>query len=156
LGLLGIAGVAGFWYYRKQVTVLQDSLDFKIIGFRLGDLTGAVSQVFLTLRIFSKSTLDADIQEVFADVYLDNMKIGNVQNLDKFILPAKGYSDVKLIVTFSPKQILADVVKLANSYLITKDLSIKAKGYIKIKLGGMFNITVPFDYATTMKEIQQG
>lgn len=155
LAVASIAGVAGYLYYSKQVKLLQNSLTYKLISFSIGTVTETAAQVFLTMRIFSSSTLDADIQELYTDVYLNGILVGNVQNLDKFILPAKGYSDVNLTVTFSPRELLMDALKLVSSFLNAKDFFIKVQGFIKIKMVGFINMSVPFTYDTSLHEIMQ-
>lgn len=155
LAVAAVAGGAAYWYYNKEIKILENSVTYKIIGFQIGTVTKQTTQVFLTLRIFSNSTLDADIQEMYTDIYFNGILVGNFQNLEKFVLPAKGYSDAKITVTFSPEQIAIDAIKLAESFLDTKNFAIKAQGYVKLKLFGLINTTVPFTYDTTLHEILQ-
>jgi LEA14-like dessication related protein len=133
---------------------LKTPLTYKLLSINPGDLTAETTQVIIGLRIFSQSTLDADIQDIIADLWLNYINIGTIESVEPFVLPAKGYSDAKIRVTFHPKQLTADAVKLANSYLITRDLAIKLAGNIKIKMAGLINATVPFNYETNLKELK--
>lgn len=141
----------GIYYYYKQVTLLTN-LDYKLIGFHVESLSLTQSVVDLDMRIWSKSTIEATIKNLDLNVFIDGVKLGNVTEISTIVIPAKGYSDVKLKVILSPLQIGENVLNLFNNYSSNKDSKILMTGFAKVK-SSFIETTVPFTYQTTIKEM---
>lgn len=170
VGGLVAAGFATYGYYKQQIERLQNETEYKLVGFRVGKLSMDLIQIFLTLRIYSKSTIDAEILGFSTDVWLNNVKIAEV-GLDKErqavnifgttpegkskknILPAKGYSDIGIEINVLPQEIKDNAFALIKSYATMKDLSIRAdNGKVLVKVGPLKK-EITFDYSTTLKEL---
>lgn len=149
-GVIVAAGAVGY-YYTRQISLLK-SLKYKLISFNLGDITGTTGTATMIFRIFSDSTISAQVQELYIDVFINGKKLGTIEDNVPFIIPAKGYSDVNLAVTFSPQLILADALNLLTDYLGSQDFAINLNGYVKVKTA-FISVSVPFTYDTTLKQI---
>lgn len=152
LSSIAITGAGAYYFYQRQINLLKNSLTYKPIGFKIMDLSADKTSVLVKLRISSSSTLDADIKDVYVDLFLNDNYFGSVQNQGSVIIPAKGYSDIELMVTISPKSVIGDLLKLVTSIINTKDISIRINGFVKLK-ALFFFISTPFTYETTLKEI---
>lgn len=150
-GSLAVVGTAGYIYYKKQVEQLQE-MNFELINFNVGDITKDPTKAFLTIRIISNSTIDATIKDLFIDVMVNGTKLGTIEETKEFIIPAKGYSDVPLTITYSPKLLLGSALQVLNSYLSAKDFMINLDGFVKIKIA-FLSKTVPFRFGTSTKQL---
>ncbi len=157
-GLVGIAGVA-VYYYEHQISILQD-LTYQVIAFNLTNISGDLATINLTVRIMSSSTLDATVKGLYIDLYVNGIKLGSITSSKHFVIPARsttgipGYSDVPLQLNFSPKLLLGNVLGLVVGITNTQDFTIDLIGYVQIK-EAFLNISVPFTYSTTLKQILQ-
>lgn len=166
VGGLVAAYVAVRRYYLQQIDKLQNEMTYKLVGFRVGQLSMQLVEIFLTLRLHSTSTLDAEILDFSTDVLLENVKVAAI-HLDKEklsanmkaggskknILPAKGYSDISIRVEVFPDEVKGNVVSILKTYVATKNLLVNlVNGKVKVKIGPVSK-SVDFDYATNLKEL---
>lgn len=151
LFVIGIGGIGVYYYYQRQVAALSN-LTYKLVGFSIGDLSQPIVQANLIFRIYSSSTIDAQVNGLNLDVYINGAKLGNIQNTTSFIIPAAGYSDVPLTVTFSPAVLASDAVSVLTTYLTSSDMLIALNGYVSVK-SAFLNVSVPVNYSTTLKEV---
>jgi LEA14-like dessication related protein len=149
---LGIAGAGAgiYFYYKQQIDDLMN-FTYEIIGYGIDKLTLADATIRLTIRVHSTSKLSATITNLNLDVYMDDVKLGNVQEVNPIIIPAMGYSDVEVKVNFSPVQIGQNAINLIQNYAQKNDSVIRTAGYMKVK-AGFVSTSVPFEYTTTIKE----
>lgn len=162
-GSLAAGGGIGYWYYNKQLQILKESFKIKPIKIQLGRFSGDSAELLLALRIESQSNLDAEILDYSASIVIQGENIANI-SLDKNqfadasfaktnILPAKGYSDIHLIVSFDPQKIVGQGWSIIKGFANSRDLLIElrnSKGTIKT---GFIKMSVPIDYQTTLMEI---
>ena len=151
IGAIVLVIGGGAYYYYKQVSLLQN-LKYKLIGFHIEALSLTQSVVNLDMRIWSESTLEATVKNLDLNVFLDGVKLGNVSEVSTIVIPAKGYSDVKLKVIFSPLQIGQNTLNLLSNYNNNKDSKILMTGFAKVK-SAFIETTVPFTYETTIKQM---
>jgi LEA14-like dessication related protein len=151
LFVVGIGAIGVYYYYNQQVAALRN-LTYKLIGFSIGDLSQPIVQANLIFRIYSSSTIDAQVNGLNLDVYINGARLGNIQNTTSFIIPANGYSDVPLTVTFSPAVLASDAVSVLTTYLTSSDMLIALNGYVSVK-SAFLNVSVPVNYSTTLKEV---
>lgn len=147
---LVVLGGVGFYYF-KEIQLIQN-ITYQLIGFNVSNLSESVSTVTLDLRLFSQSTIDAEVEALFLDVYLDNVKLGSVQQVAPFLIPARGYSDAQLLVNFSPALLVGDALNLLTGTALSGDMAVQVLGYAKIK-SSFLTLTIPFTYSTTAKEL---
>lgn len=148
---VGIGVVGAYYYYQRQVAALHN-LTYKLVGFSLGDMSQPIVTATLIFRIYSSSTIDAQVNALFLDVYINGAKIGTIQNASSFIIPAAGYSDVPLTVSFSPAVLESDAIGVLATYLTSQDMIIALNGYVSVK-SAFLNVSVPVNYTTTLKEV---
>ncbi len=145
-----VVGGGAYYYYTRQINMLEN-LEYKGTGLQIITMTEDLVVVTLRLRITSKSTLEAVITDLNLDFYLNDIKLANVVDDKKIVIPAKGYSDVDLKISFSPKEIRQDFVTLASYFIQTSDANIKLNGYAKVK-SAFITLRLPFEYETTLRE----
>jgi len=153
-----VLGGTAIYYYRRQLALLQD-LSYEVIGVKYAENYDPKNPAFtLTIRIFSKSTLDAQVKSLDVDVYFNGVKQLVVKSASPFIIPAQGYSDAQLTVTTSLDLLAGDMAGLIGGLVggLTggKGIIIKLDGFIRIK-EVFLTISVPFTYATSLNQILQ-
>lgn len=143
-----ILGGVGYYYY-KDIQLLEN-ITYQLIGINLQNVSPTLTTVTLDLRLFSQSTINAQVQALFLDVYINNTKVGSVQQVAPFIIPAMGYADAELNVNISPELLLGDALNLLTSGIATgSNGAVMVVGYAKVK-SSFLTITVPFNYTTTI------
>lgn len=163
-GSLVVIGAAGYYYYNRQITALENT-QYKVIGIKVDQMTGNQAVVELTLRLTSQSTIEAEIVDFYFEVFLGQSKVATLTPKKSFTLPAMGYTDIQLNVQFSPRLLALDAVTLLTAYLNKKDLGIRVVGNVKIKSavfalpGGTRKVipiyvtaTVPIEYDSSIQQ----
>lgn len=145
-----VIGGAIYYYYRQAN--LLTNLTYKLIGFHFESLSLTNSVIDLELRIWSQSTIEATIKNLDLQVFIDGVKLGNINELTPIVVPAKGYSDIGLKVSFSPLTIGQNALNLLSNYQTNKDSKILMTGFATVK-SSFIETTVPFTYETTIREI---
>lgn len=143
--LLAVGGIgyAAYRYVVKQKDLLnQYSADLINIGFV--SMTADQWVISFTIRLNNKSDIEATMEKMYADIYLNNVYVGYVINDTPALIPAKGTSDIKLQATFAPKVILKNLIDIVTQILQVKDVSYRLNGYVKLK-SGFVPVSVPFD-----------
>lgn len=149
IGSLAILLAGGFFYYKKQIDLLYD-LEYLPLGFHLQNLSGGNVSINLKLRIKSKSTISAEVTNLNLDVYVADRKLGNVREEKPLILPARGYSDIDVTVTFNPKEVGFNIADLLSNLALTGDTMVKFNGYGTAK-SAFLTLNLPFTYETPLK-----
>lgn len=161
---LAAGGVGAYYFYQRQLDLLKNHLKYKIIWYSISKNPDDPSLVDFNfkVRITSDSTIEAKVKKLYLEIFVDGTKLGIIQNTtfkapdgterDYFIIPAKGFSDVPLKLTFSPKLLTGSLVSGILNYIGNKDMTLNLTGYIKIQ-SWVISISVPFTYQTTLKEI---
>lgn len=146
---LGLIGFAVYRYYKRQVKFLED-ITYKVIGFKIKKLSIESVSVDITARIFNASNIEATVKEMYLDAYINEIKIGNVNEVkDILILPQKS-SDVTFNFTFDPRLIGANVVSIITGSIAAKDVYFDVKGFLKVK-SGFLTLPLPFEYRNNLK-----
>jgi LEA14-like dessication related protein len=162
-GTVIVLGGIGYWYYTSQIELLKNSIVLTPVRVQLGSYTTEKADLLLTLRISNESNLDAEILDFSGSVILNGIKLADITlNKDQFIdattrktniLPARGYSDIDLVVSFAPNKILGDAWTIIKQFANTKDIAIQlADGQARIKTG-FIKTTIPIPYYTTLQQI---
>lgn len=146
---LGLIGFAVYRYYKRQVKFLED-ITYKVIGFKFKKLSIESVSVDITARIFNASNIEATVKEMYLDAYINEIKIGNVNEVkDILILPQKS-SDVTFNFTFDPRLIGANVVSIITGSIAAKDVYFDVKGFLRVK-SGFLTLPLPFEYRNNLK-----
>lgn len=146
-----VVGGGIYYFYKRQIELLKE-LTYKPMGLQLVKLDMDESIINLKLRITSTSTIEAMVDELNLDFYLNGIKLANIVENRTIVIPARGYSDVDLKIAFSPQAIKENVVSLGSYFIQKKDALIRLNGYAKVKSAFM-SLRLPFEYETTLKEL---
>ena len=151
LVLTGGIGYAAYRYFMKQKQLLEDYA-VKPISFSFLKTTATETIIVFVLRITNKSDIEATMSRMYADAYLHNLKVGELVSVSPAIIPAKGTADIKLQLTFNPKQISEDLVPVLVGIIVTRSLDYRLKGFVKLKTG-FIPVSVPFDESGNIKDL---
>ena len=121
-----------------------------LVGLTWVQQRGAVLDI--TQKIFNASNVEATASEVYLDVYLNNIKVGNINEVKDILIQPQKSTDVTYRFSFNPSIILTNVVNLITLSLAIKDLNIKVEGYVKVHSGFIYT-TLPFSYNNNLKSI---
>lgn len=148
-GGLAVIGVALYRYYKKQVDFLKD-ITYQVIGFKVVSISLDKVSLDIKARIFNASNVEATVKEMYLDVLINGVKVGNVNEVKNIpILPSKT-SDISFNFSFSPKLIGLNIVELVSSSVNSKDLILKLEGYVKMN-SGFISASLPFEYENNLK-----
>ena len=142
----GVAFLAGLaLYLRKQFQLLAE-YDYKIVGFRLRKLSGNQTTFDVTTRIFNKSNIEASVNKIFLEIFVENNKVGFVTEEGQWLIPAKGSTDIQMKITVNPQLLLKSATSVILSGVKQKDLNFTLKGYANVS-SGFLSTTIPITYS---------
>lgn len=147
---LGVIGFALYKYFMKQKDLLLD-YSWELAGIKLTKATPTEVNILFSMKFISKADIEAKVNSIYMDVYLDGKSVGYVTEVQPFVLPAKGHSFIDLNITFNPKLIFSNAVDFVLGIAQKKDIDIELKGYADIQ-SSFIKTTLPLDYKTTFKE----
>jgi len=151
IGGLGIIGYALYRYYQKQLNFLKN-IQYSLKGFKIINVAKEAVTLEITQKIFNASNVEANVSEMYLDLYINQIKVGTIdESKDILLLPNKS-TDVSYKLTFDPQLILKNVVNLVTLTIALKDMQIKAEGYVKVK-SGFISTTIPFSYKNNLKSL---
>lgn len=149
IGGLSIIAYALYRYYQRQVNFLKD-ITYQVTGVRIVSVSSSQVSLDITTRIYNASNVEATVKEMYLDVFINNVKVGNVNEVkDILILPQKT-TDITFNFSFSPKAIGANVKDLISFSLVAKDIVISLNGFVKVR-SSFITATLPFDYQNNLK-----
>ena len=151
LGGLGIIGYALYRYYKIQAKFLED-ITYKVLGVRVAKIPASAITLDITARIYNASNVEAVVKEMYLDLLVNDVKVGNVNEIkDIPILPQKS-SDISFSITFNPQLIKKNVVDLITFTIAAKDMKYELRGYVKVK-SGFLTTSLPFSYSNNLKSV---
>jgi LEA14-like dessication related protein len=151
LGGLGIIGYALYRYYKIQAKFLED-ITYKVLGVRVAKISASAITLDITARIYNASNVEAVVKEMYLDLLVNDVKVGNVNEIkDIPILPQKS-SDISFSITFNPQLIKKNVVDLITFTIAAKDMKYELRGYVKVK-SGFLTTSLPFSYSNNLKSV---
>jgi len=138
---IGIFGYSIYNFYKKQADLLKQ-FKWKIIDFNLTDWSEDLIKGVISFRFESISDVEITINEFYLDLYFNGKKVGYIQDVSKFIIPAKGYNDIPFEFTLDPQFIIKGLVDIVAYATKQKDATITLDGYVNLK-SGFIGATVP-------------
>jgi LEA14-like dessication related protein len=148
---LGVIGYSLYRYYQKQLNFLSN-IQYSLVGLKILNVTKEQVTLEITQRVFNASNVEAKVSEMYLDLFLNNIKVGNIdESTNILILPGKS-TDVSYKLTFDPQLILKNIVNLVSLTISLKDMVIRAEGYVKVHSGFIYT-TLPFTYSNNLKSI---
>lgn len=144
VGGIGAIIFAIYSYYKKQLKLITE-YDYKIIGVKVKKIT--VNEVIFDIkyRFFNKSNIEVEVNKIFLKVIVEGSEIGYITENNKFVIPAKGSSDVDLQISASPQLIFKNILGIGLGGVKRKDLKFTMDGYANIR-SGFVSTTLPIVY----------
>lgn len=146
---LGVIGYALYRYYSKQIDFLKD-ITYQVVGFKIAKVSANNVSVDITNRIYNASNVEATVSELYLDFLLNDVRIGQVNEVKDIVIKPQQTTDVTYRFTFDPKLVIKNVVDLITFSVAAKDMTFVAKGYAKVK-SAFLKTTIPFEYKNTLK-----
>lgn len=142
-------GLLGFVIYRYIVvqTALLKDFTYSIIGFQIQQMSASQVAFTLKIRFTNKSSIEATVSSLYADVLLNGNNVGYIVESKQFIIPAKASSDIDLYFAFQPQAILGSAVDLILGVFNKKSIPLSIKGTAKIS-SSFITTTIPIEYDT--------
>lgn len=150
VGGLSVLGFGVYQYLRKQKDLLMN-FTWKIQGFKIRKFSKDELAIDLNILFTSISDVEAKIERLYLDLFLDGKNVGYVSENNPFIVPAKGSATIPLKISINPKGIINNIIDLTLGVFKNKDLMFAVNGFAKIK-SGLFYTTLPIKYETSVKE----
>lgn len=150
IGGLGLLGFGLYKYFKTQADLLS-KYEWKIAGIKILKFNLTSLVLNLKIRFTSKADLEAKIERIYLDLFLEGKNVGFVTESKSFIIPANGSSDVDLSVSINPQAVFKNITDIVLGVSKNKDIKLGINGYAKIK-SGIFSATLPIVVETSLKE----
>ncbi len=142
---IGLLAYGVYAYVSVQTKLLQN-FTYQIIGFQLQNISKGQLSFSVTIRFTNASNIEAQVQSLYTDVFLDDKNVGYITEAKQFVIPAKGSSDVVLYFSFQPQDVLTNAIDLILGATSSSQLNLSIKGTAKIS-SSFITTTIPIDYA---------
>jgi LEA14-like dessication related protein len=139
----------GIYFYARQLSLLQN-FTYDFLGIHIESLTQDRVEATLTMRIHSSATLQAKITDLDLDFLIGDKKLGKIQGFSPIIIPARGFSDISLNISFSPSQIGQNAYDLLNLMVQQKDIPLSFQGSASVE-SAFLKVELPISYNTTLR-----
>jgi hypothetical protein len=150
IGGLGVLGFGLYKYFKTQADLLS-KYEWKIAGINILKFSLTSLVLNLKIRFTSKADLEAKIEKIYLDLFLEGKNVGFITENRSFIIPAKGSSDVDLTVSINPQSVFKNITDIVLGVSKNKDVKLGINGFAKIK-SGLFSATLPIVVETSLKE----
>ena len=146
---LGIIGYAIYRYYQKQVDFLKD-ITYQITGIKIREFTKKKVSLDISAVIFNASNVEATVSQMYLDVIINGIKVGNVNEVKEILVKPKQSTIIQFNFSFDPSLIAKNIVDLVTLSVAAKDIVLDIKGYIRVK-SGFLSSALPFEYRNNLK-----
>ena len=150
LGSLGLLGFGLYRYFKSQADILK-KFTWKVSGFKIIRFSFKELAIDVTFLFSSSADIEATINKVYLDLFIDNKNVGFVTESKSFIIPAHGSSNIPIHVSINPQSIFKNIIDVTLGAFKNKDMRFRLKGYVNIK-SGILSTTIPVEYDTSIKE----
>jgi hypothetical protein len=147
---LGVLSTGVYLYFKKQMDLIS-KFTWKISSFKVNKISLTNLDINLNIRFTSVADLEAKVNRVYLDLFLEGKNVGYVTQTESFIIPAHGSSDVPINISINPQSILKNITDIVLGVTKDKDVKFKVKGFADVK-SGFFSTTLPIEYETSIKE----
>ena len=145
VGGIGAILYAIYSFYKKQLKLISQ-YEYKIIGVKVKRITGNEVVFDIKYRFFNKSKIEAEVNKIFLKVIVEGAEIGYITENEKFIIPAKGSSDIDLQISANPQLVLKNILGIVLGGVKRKYLNFTMDGYANIR-SGFISTTLPIKYS---------
>lgn len=150
---IGLIGYAIYRYYRRQIDFIKE-YQYKVVGLRIMSLRKDNITFDVRTRVFNNSNVEATVKEVILNLYLNGVKVGNIDEVKDTFIKARGSSDFTFQFSFNPQVVLGNLFSIATLTIAAKDVLIEINGYVKVK-SAFVQATIPFAYQNNLKSLIQ-
>lgn len=154
VGGLSLLGFGLYKYFKTQADLLS-KFSWKIQGFKIRKFSFQELAIDVTFLFTSVADLEAKVQKLYLDLYLEGKNVGYIMEEKEFIIPAKGSSSIPIFVSINPQAIFKNIIDFTLNIGKNKDVRFKMDGFASIK-SGFISTTLPIKYETTLKEYLKG
>jgi LEA14-like dessication related protein len=154
IGGLGLLGFGLYKYFKKQVDLISQ-FTWKIVSVKNVKISLSEFSMDITFLFTSIADLEAKIEKLYLDLYLQNTNVGFISDDRGFVIPAKGTSLVPLHISINPQSIFKNLIDVTLGVGREKDVRFKFSGFAKIK-SGFLSTTLPIKYETSIREYLKG
>jgi len=146
---LGLIGYAVYRYYLKQIDFIKD-ITYQVKGIKIREFSKNKVSLDITATVFNASNVDATVTQMYLDVLINGIKVGNVNEIKDIPIKPKQSTTIEFNFAFDPSLIFKNVVDLITLTIAAKDMVVDIKGYIRVK-SGFLSTPLPFEYKTNLK-----
>jgi LEA14-like dessication related protein len=154
LGGLGLLGFGVYKYFKTQVATLSN-FTWKVTKFKILKISLSELSIDVNFLIHSDADLEAKVNKLYLDLYLQGKNVGYISEEKGFVIPAKGSADIPLHISISPQSILKNIIDVTLGSVKNKDVMFKLNGFANIK-SGFISTTLPITYETSIKQYLSG
>ncbi|MBM3417316.1 MAG: hypothetical protein FJY17_00155 [Bacteroidetes bacterium] len=146
---LGLIGYAIYRYYLKQIDFIKD-ITYQVSGVKIREFKKNNISLDITALIFNASNVEAVVTQMYLDVFINGIKVGNVNEIKDIPIKPKQSTTIQFNFSFDPQLIAKNIVDLVTLSVAAKDIVIDIKGYIRVK-SGFLSTPLPFEYRNNLK-----
>lgn len=146
---IGLIGYSVYRYYQKQINFLKD-ITYQITGIKIREFSKQKVSLDISALIFNASNVEATVSQMYLDVFINGVAVGNVNEIKDILILPKQSTVVQFNFSFDPSKIAKNIVDLVTLTVAAKDIIIDIKGYIRVK-SGFLSTALPFEYRNNLK-----
>jgi LEA14-like dessication related protein len=146
---IGLIGYALYKYYQKQIDFIKD-ITYQVTGVKIREFSKQKVSLDISAVIFNASNVEAKVTQMYLDVFINGVKVGNVNEIKDILILPKQSTIVQFNFSFDPSLIAKNIVDLVTLSVAAKDIIFDIKGYIRVK-SGFLSTALPFEYRNNLK-----
>jgi len=154
VGGLSLLGFGLYKYFKTQADLLS-KFTWKIQGFKIRKFSLQELAIDITFLFTSVADLEAKIENLYLDLFLEGKNVGYIMEEKEFIIPAKGSSSIPIFVSINPQAIFKNIIDFTLNVAKNKDIRFKLEGFASVK-SGFVKTTLPIKFETSLKEYLKG
>lgn len=152
IGGVAVFGYSLYKYFTKQIELLKQ-FDYKVLDFTLDTIDLKTIKGIIKFRFSSIADVELTISEFYMDLYVNGERVGYIQDVNSFIIPANGYTDISFSYTLNPQYIIKNAIDIIAFTTRQKDAIIGFDGYAKVK-SGFISATIPIKSDCSIKNLE--
>jgi hypothetical protein len=153
-GGLSLLGFGLYRYFKVQTKKLLD-YDWKFSSIKINRLKLTELNATISILFTSKSDIEAKVNRLYLDIYINNKKLGYIIEDKVFVIPANGSANIPLTFSVNPQAIFKNLIDLSLGVAKDRDAMLKLDGFANIR-SGFVSTTLPIKYETSIREYLKG
>jgi hypothetical protein len=156
LGSLAVISGGLVYYFKKQADLIA-LFQYKILAITIDNFDPSLITGNVTILFTSISNIEITINEFYLDFYFDGNKVGFIQDVTPFIVPAAsgsiaGSAQIPFAYSLNPQLVIGSTGDILSYTLKQKDAAISLRGYAA-EQSGFIKATIPISYDTTVQKL---